>query len=128
MGESKFQLNINELKQVVNAKIDELKQQQTDAYNEQIIKDEVRLPALRQSRQIPGESHPEGIHTEHRPIIVKIMQQTEQKPINQCRMSMMEKSDEQDKDQCKMGGNMNTALPRRWDQPDHNGALQDKQA
>lgn len=128
MGESKFQLNVNELKQAVNAIIDELKQQQTDARNEQIIKDEIRLPALRQSCQIPGKSHPEGIHAEHRPIIVKIMQETEQKPINQCRMSMMKKSNEQDKDQCKMGGNMHAGLPCGWDQPNHNGALQNKQA
>ena len=128
MGESKFQLNVNELKQVVNAEINELKQQQADAYNQQIIKDEVRLPALRQSRQVAGESHPERIHAEHRPIIVKIMQETEQKPINQCRMPMMKKSDKQDKDQCKMGGNMHASLPCGWDQPYHNGALQDKQA
>ena len=74
MGESKFQINVNELEQPINPIVNKLKQEQTNARYEQIIKNQIRLPSLRQSCQIASKPHAEGIYTKHRSIIVKIVQ------------------------------------------------------
>ncbi len=63
MGESKLQININELEQPIDTIINKLKQEQTNACYKQIIKNQIRLPSLRQSGQIARKPHTEGIYT-----------------------------------------------------------------